>query len=204
MSDHKNLEPHSQRTLPPGQRLTDHRPSHYGPVPQFDLSSWDLTVIGATMSGAEYTFSWDDVQSWPRIDLTLDLHCVSKASALDLHWSGTPMRHVLDIVPPTDSVTHVVLWAQHGYSSVVRRSDVCSARSLLATHLDNELLTPEYGAPMRALLPHLYAYKGPKWLRSIQYVESLDDASVDAGFWEHRGYHLVGDVWRQERYAYQQ
>ena len=29
-------------------------------------------------------------------------------------------------------------------------------------------------------------------------------AAPTRGFWEERGYHLRGDAWREERYAYQE
>jgi DMSO/TMAO reductase YedYZ molybdopterin-dependent catalytic subunit len=48
-------------------------------------------------------------------------------------------------------------------------------------------------------VPHLYGYKGPKWLRSLEYL-----TAPERGFWEDRGYHLHGDPWKQERYSYQE
>ena len=52
---------------------------------------------------------------------------------------------------------------------------------------------------MRLVVPHLYAWKGPKWLRGLEYCRE-----PRRGFWEERGYHAVGDPWREERYSYQE
>jgi DMSO/TMAO reductase YedYZ molybdopterin-dependent catalytic subunit len=77
--------------------------------------------------------------------------------------------------------------------------DFASPRAVLATHLNGEQLTPEHGFPLRLVVPHLYAWKGPKWLRGIEYLRA-----PRRGFWEERGYHTLGDPWREERYSYQE
>ena len=59
-------------------------------------------------------------------------------------------------------------------------------------------LTPERGAPLRLVIPQLYTWKGPKWLRGWNYLLPEDP---DRGFWEERGYHPRGDAWREERFA---
>ena len=74
-----------------------------------------------------------------------------------------------------------------------------SARAVLATHHDGVPLTQERGAPLRLVIPHLYSWKGPKWVRGWSYT-----AAPQRGFWEERGYHVRGDAWREERYAYQE
>lgn len=74
-----------------------------------------------------------------------------------------------------------------------------SPRALLATHMNGELLAPEHGWPLRLVLPHLYGWKGPKWLVAIELL-----TSARRGFWEQRGYHFTGDVWREERFAHQE
>ncbi|MFF2469022.1 molybdopterin-dependent oxidoreductase [Streptomyces mirabilis] len=48
-------------------------------------------------------------------------------------------------------------------------------------------------------VPHLYGYKSPKWLRGIEYL--TEDRR---GFWEARGYHNVGDPWKEQRYSHQE
>jgi DMSO/TMAO reductase YedYZ molybdopterin-dependent catalytic subunit len=49
------------------------------------------------------------------------------------------------------------------------------------------------------VVPHLYAWKGPKWVRGVEYM-----TADRRGFWEERGYHNVGDPWREQRYSYQE
>ncbi len=190
----------SRRVLPPGQRRSDGlQVKHYGRVPRINLATWDLTVTGATADGATTKLSLDQVRALPRTDVRGDLHCASKWSVTDLRWGGVPVRALLDLVPPADGVTHVLAWAEYGYSATLRIEDVASPRALLADELDGEPLPPEHGWPLRLVVPHLYGFKGPKWLRGIEYHRG-----PVRGFWEERGYHLVGDAWREERYSYQE
>ncbi len=190
----------SRRVLPPGQRRSDGlQVKHYGRVPRLNLDTWDLTVTGATAGGATTRLSLDEVRALPRAEVRGDLHCASKWSVTDLRWGGVPVRALLDRVPPADGVTHVLAWAEYGYSATLRIEDVASPRALLADELDGEPLAPEHGWPLRLVVPHLYGFKGPKWLRGIEYHRG-----PVRGFWEERGYHLVGDAWREERYSYQE
>ena len=93
----------------------------------------------------------------------------------------------------------MLVFAEYGYSATVRLEDLVSARTLLATHRDDEELSDERGGPLRLIVPHLYSWRGPKWLRGWNYL-----TEVERGFWEERGYHLRGDAWREERYSYQE
>lgn len=190
--------PEPPRTLPPGQRLLQGlRVQHYGPVPRFRPDSWRLTINGATEDGKERHLDLEELAALPRISVRADFHCVTKWSVLDNLWEGVAARTILDLVPPAPEATHVMAWAEYGYSSTLRMEDVASPRAVLATHHDGRQLAPEHGFPLRLIVPHLYSWKGPKWLRGIEYL-----TAPVRGFWEERGYHILGDPWREERYSY--
>ena len=188
------------RPLPAGQRLSESlRPVNYGRVPQVHLETWSLTIDGDTLTGAPTSLSWEEFSALPRVEIRADHHCVSHYTTQDLTWSGVAARTVIDLAPPADDIEHVLVSATYGYSSNIGLSDLASARAIFATHLDGEPLTPEHGWPVRLVLPHLYGWKGPKWVRSITYQRH-----PERGFWEQRGYHFTGDAWREERYSYQE
>lgn len=196
--DSEDLPP--DRSLPPGQHAVEALPvMHYGPVPRPRPDRWDFTVGGATATGTEHTFDLATVLALPRVEILADLHCATRWSVLDQRWSGVLARDVIAMAPPAPGVEHVLVFAEYGYSATLRLEDLASARSLLATHLGGAELTPERGAPMRLVIPHLYSWKGPKWVRGWNYT-----TAPERGFWEDRGYHLHGDAWREERYAYQE
>jgi DMSO/TMAO reductase YedYZ molybdopterin-dependent catalytic subunit len=186
--------------LPPGQYVPRTLPIlHYGPVPAFNPKTWDLRIFGATASGQEALLSWDDLGSLPRSEVTADFHCVTKFTVPGLCWSGVLAADLLGEFPPAGAVTHVMIWADFGYSANVRIADFAADDTILATHRNRESLTPEHGFPLRLVVPSLYAWKSVKWVRAIEYM------TVDRrGFWEERGYHNVADPWREQRYSYQE
>lgn len=188
------------RVLPPGQRPAGRlKVQHYGPVPRFREETWRLVVSGATETQGERVLDMAEFAALPTATVRGDLHCVARWSVLDVEWHGVPARHLLGLCPPADGVTHVLAWAEFGYSTTLRLEDLASPRTLLATHVNGSVLTPEHGYPVRLVVPHLYAWKGPKWLRGLEYL-----TQPVRGFWEERGYHAVGDPWREERYSYQE
>jgi DMSO/TMAO reductase YedYZ molybdopterin-dependent catalytic subunit len=188
------------RSLPPGQRLVATLPvMHYGPVPRPRPERWRFTIGGATEDGIEREFSLGDLLALPHTEVVADLHCATHWSVLDQRWSGVRARDAIDLAPPADGVDQVLVFAEFGYAATVRLEDLASARTLLATGLDGRPLTPDHGAPMRLVIPHLYSWKGPKWVRGWNYL-----TEPQRGFWEERGYHMRGDAWLEERYAYQE
>jgi DMSO/TMAO reductase YedYZ molybdopterin-dependent catalytic subunit len=170
---------------------------HYGRVPAIDLATWSLRIGGDTLDGETVSLSWADVVSLPQTVVRADHHCVSRNTTLDLQWSGVAGRTIMELVAPVGGVEHVLVSAARGYSSSIRLEDLSSPQTVFATHLDGEPLTPEHGWPLRLVLPHLYGWKGPKWVGALDYQRY-----VERGFWEQRGYHLTGDAWREERFSY--
>ncbi|WP_328935785.1 MULTISPECIES: molybdopterin-dependent oxidoreductase [unclassified Streptomyces] len=190
----------ASRPVPPGQRHVHGWPvSHYGPVPRFRPERWNLRVHGATADGAERVWTFDELAPLPHVTVVADLHCASGPTSTDHEWYGIPATTVLELVPPAPEVTHVMAWAEYGYSTNLRLADFTAPQTLLTTHHNGEPLTAEHGFPLRLVVPHLYGYKSAKWLRAIEYL--TEDRR---GFWEERGYHTVADPWQEQRYSYQE
>lgn len=182
--------------MPPGQYIPRGWPAlHYGPVPRFKPESWDFRVFGAVQDPVRW--SYEEFTALPVSDLVGDFHCVTKFTVLDNEWHGVSGSCLLGLVPPQPDVTHVMVWAEYGYSANMTLADF--AEGMLATHRNGVPLTPEHGFPVRLVVPHLYAWKGPKWARGVEYL-----TSDRRGFWEERGYHNGANPWREERYAYQE
>lgn len=201
MSDASDFDADVANSLPPGQRAgAGHRPRHYGPVPRrLDLADWTLTFEGATATGDPTVFTWPEIQAMPTVELTDNLHCATRSTVENLTWGGVPARHLLALAPPAEDAPYALVYAAYGYHANVTVEDLAAPRSVFATHLHGLALTPEHGWPMRLVIPHLYGWKGPKWVMSVVYHRD-----PQRGFWEQRGYHFGGNVWREERYAYQE
>jgi len=189
-----------ERGLPPGQYVPANWPVlHYGRVPVFDPQSWSLQVFGATESGRDHRWGWDEFGTLPSRRVIADFHCVTKFSIPDADWEGVPAAALLQAVPPAAETTHVMVWADFGYSANVRIADFAADDTLLATHRNGAELTPEHGYPVRLVVPGLYAWKSVKWVRAVEYL-----TRDRRGFWEERGYHNTADPWREQRYSYQE
>ena len=79
----------------------------------------------------------------------------------------------------------------------------CISTALINALLDDDVivahsvlgkpLTREHGGPVRMAIPKHYAWKGAKWLKSIEL-----NAENRLGFWEVRGYHNYADPWLEQ------
>jgi len=186
--------------LPPGQHLADHwSVTHYGRPPTFRQDTWDFQVLGATVDAGATRWGYDDFMALPQVDVLGDFHCVTTFSLLDNTWTGVLASTILDAAPPDPEATHVMVWADRGYTANLRLSDLRASTSILAHSHDGVALSVEHGAPLRLVVPHLYAWKGPKWVRGFEYL-----TQERRGFWEERGYHTIGDPWLEQRYSYQE
>jgi len=172
---------------------------HYGRPPTFRADSWDFQVLGATADGGSTRWTFDELLALPQADVVADFHCVTKFTMLNTRWTGVLASTVLAVAPPDPEVTHVLVWADRGYTANLRLSDLAAVDAVLAHSCDGAPLSVDHGWPLRVVVPHLYAWKGPKWVRGFEYL--TEDRR---GFWEERGYHNVGDPWAEQRYSYQE
>ena len=67
---------------------------------------------------------------------------------------------------------------------------------LLVHSWEGRPLPREHGGPCRMITPKLYAWKGAKWIRKIEFL-----AEDRKGFWEKRGYSNSAEPWFNDRYA---
>jgi DMSO/TMAO reductase YedYZ molybdopterin-dependent catalytic subunit len=181
--------------LPPGQYATDRFPVlHVGDVPSFaNLDQWTFRIEG--LVEREVELHWEDILALPAVDITTDIHCVTKWSKFDTVWTGVRLRDLLDLAGVLDSATHVLQHAEYGYTANVPLAALMEDRALLAYAFDGEPLAPEHGYPARTLVPQVYLWKSVKWVRGLE----LLDHDVP-GFWERNGYHNDGDPFLEQRF----
>jgi DMSO/TMAO reductase YedYZ molybdopterin-dependent catalytic subunit len=186
--------------LPPGQYVQASMPVlHYGPVPTFNSKTWDLRVYGATDSGEEYRWTWEEFATLSRSEIIADFHCVTKFTVLGITWSGVATAEILRAVPPATDATHVMIWADYGYGANLPLEAFSAPDTMLATHRDGKVFSAEQGFPVRLVVPSRFGWKNVKWVRAIEYM-----VGDRRGFWEERGYHNNADPWREQRYSYQE
>jgi DMSO/TMAO reductase YedYZ molybdopterin-dependent catalytic subunit len=192
----KKPDPEQAERVPPGQTLTKpgHFPVlHYGPTPRTDLKKWDLKIFGQVEEPVR--FSWDEFMALPQSDIVLDIHCVTRWSKLDTHWTGVLVKDLLEHVKLTPQANFVIAHAEYGFTANVPMEVFMHEQTMLAHSYDGKPLEVDHGWPLRLIIPTKYFWKSAKWLRGLEFKER--DA---LGFWERNGYNNSADPWKEERY----
>lgn len=190
----RTTRPEEER-LPPGQRLVRDWPVlDLGIQPHIPREQWSVTVDGLVENA--FTWDWSDYMDQPQIEDVSDIHCVTAWSRYDNRWAGVASARVLEIARPKPEATHIVFHSYDGYTTNVTLEMFAAPDVLLAHSWEGEPLTREHGGPVRIIMPQYYFWKSPKWLRRIEFTNK-----DRPGFWEVRGYHNVGDPWKEERYG---
>jgi DMSO/TMAO reductase YedYZ molybdopterin-dependent catalytic subunit len=184
--------------LPPGQYLTEKWPVlHAGSVPSYPsgLEGWDFSVTGEVDNPV--TLSWAELNELPQVEVTQDIHCVTRWSRFDATFSGIPWSALAELVRPRSSGRYAIAQAEAGFTANVPIEFLEREGGMLATHADGEPLTAEHGYPLRLIVPGKYFWKSAKWLRGIELRQ--DD---EPGFWERLGYSNDADPFLEQRFAF--
>jgi DMSO/TMAO reductase YedYZ molybdopterin-dependent catalytic subunit len=184
--------PADSSRVPPGQYVTRDFPVlSAGPTPYTRLEDWDFSIRGSV--DGPVSWSWADFQALPREKFTVDIHCVTKWTKLDMAWSGVSLDAFLDTV--SSPAAHAMAFSDGGYTTNVPLADLRGGKAWIVDEYNGQPLDPEHGGPARLLVPHLYFWKSAKWIRGLNLL--TDD---QPGFWERYGYHNYGDPWKEQRY----
>jgi DMSO/TMAO reductase YedYZ molybdopterin-dependent catalytic subunit len=187
--------PAERSRLPPGQRqVRDWPVLDLGRQPDVSLRDWRLTAGG--QAERKIDWGWADFQRREQQESVSDIHCVTQWSRFDNHWRGLPTRTLLEELKPLPSARFVRLVGSDSYTTVLPLEDFAAEGAILATHWEGQPLTRQHGGPVRLIVPHLYLWKSAKWLCHLWLTDSYAP-----GYWEARGYHELGDPWRQQRYG---
>lgn len=177
--------------LPPGQSLVEDWPVlSAGPTPDVPQDEWSFSV--RTESGLT-SWTWDEFLALGVEDVTVDIHCVTHWTKLDMDWRGVSLDKVFENIET--SADYVMAHSYGGYTTNLALEDLLDGKAWVATEAEGEPLDPEHGGPARLLVPALYFWKSAKWVRGLVMMD--DD---EPGFWEQNGYHMHGDPWTEERY----
>ncbi len=178
--------------LPPGQTKVEDWPVlSAGPTPKVSTEDWQFTVT--TETGAQTTWTWDELRALGIEDIETDIHCVTHWSKLAMKWRGVPIDKILAGIPT--HAGYVMAHSYGGYTTNVPLNELLGGQAWVAFEADGAPLDPEHGGPARLLVPHLYFWKSAKWVNGLTLMDN-----DDPGFWEQAGYNLHGDPWKEERY----
>ena len=183
------------KRIPPGQRLVKTWPVlHFGPIPDFDESTWNLEANGRVAN--PFTLTYSELTALGPADVQADMHCVTGWSTLDNTWTGVPFRVLAEKAGVQDDAKWVIAHCDYGYTSDLSLQAMMDDDVLVAWAHGGEPLTGEHGFPLRLVVPKRYAWKSAKWLRGLEF-----SAQNKRGFWEVRGYSNTALPWNNDRYG---
>jgi DMSO/TMAO reductase YedYZ molybdopterin-dependent catalytic subunit len=184
--------------IPPGQRLVKTWPVlHYGPIPSFDGTTWDLEISGEVEH--PFTLTYQELRAIQDVTIEADMHCVTGWTTLDNAWEGVSLRVLMERAKPTADAKWVIAQCAYGYTSNLSLKAMTDDDVLVAWRNRGEDLTEEHGWPLRLVVPKRYAWKSAKWLTGLKLSKHNT-----RGFWEVRGYHIHAEPFAEERYSYQE
>ncbi len=192
------LSPTLTKPLPPGQFYTEKFPIYdITEDLDFDLDNYSFKIWGAGVEPVEFSLP-ELLELFQRegVVLKANFHCVTKWSKENLEWEGIQTKKLLELANPPDDVVQVMAHCLEGYTTNVPIEYLWEEDSIVALKLNGQWLPKEHGAPLRLVVPQLYAWKSAKYLCGLEFQRELI-----GGFWEERGYHLIGEPWEEQRYT---
>jgi len=193
---------HGMPKLPVGQHEVKNWPVlDLGDVPDVSPDAWKLEVGGLVEN--PIALSWTDFMALPQVDDVSDFHCVTTWSRFENHWRGVRFKTIAELAVPKETARFVLCTSydvapgtRTPYTTNLPLTRALDDDVLLVHTWEGKTLPREHGGPCRVITPKLYAWKGAKWIRKIEFL--ADDRK---GFWEVRGYSNTAEPWFNDRYA---
>jgi len=158
----------------------------------FEVEPWKIEVTGECDKPA--TFDLDALFAFPHEERLYHFRCVERW-AMNVPWSGFPLRLLLEKVQPRSSAKYVRFFTANRpqqmpgmrsadyypwpYFEALRMDEAMNELALVATGIYGEPLLKQHGAPVRIVVPWKYGYKNPKSIVKIDLVKAEPKT-----FWE--------------------
>jgi DMSO/TMAO reductase YedYZ molybdopterin-dependent catalytic subunit len=196
----KERQARADGKIPPGQSLTEKFPvltyESHGEWPTDDLSRFALDVFGLVENPLRMSYE-TLTREFEVVDLTFDIHCVTRWSKLGTTWRGVRIRDILDRAKPKPGANFLISHSTTDYTANVPLENALSPNSLVTWQSDGRPLSSDHGGPVRRIIDpeNLYFWKSAKFLSGFELIET-----DQPGFWERLGYNNRGNIWQEERF----
>lgn len=151
----------------PGDRPINRSARNAGVVEAVTSPGYRLRVEGRVAT--PLTLTADDLRALPARTAELPIACVEGWS-FSARWTGVPLRDLLRRAGARPGAPVVVeSLEEHGPYRVshLNRSQAADSDTLLATHLDGDLLSPDHGYPVRLIGPGRPGVNQTKWVTRV-------------------------------------
>lgn len=151
------------------------------------VESWKVEVTGLIKNSRTYDI--DDLRkSFPLEERIYRFRCV-EAWSMVLPWIGFPMRTLIEAVEPMSTAKFVCFTSYYDstitkgpglyssflpwpYTEALRIDEMANELAFFAVGIYGQTLPKQHGAPIRAVLPWKYGFKGAKSIVKIEFTET--------------------------------
>jgi sulfoxide reductase catalytic subunit YedY len=172
-------------------------------VDDFVVDPWKIEIVGACSKPA--TLDLDGLFAIEHEERVYHFRCVERW-AMNIPWSGFPLRKLLEKVEPKTSAKYVRFttamipeqmpglvkskkYYDWPYVEGLRMDEAMNELTLVATGVYGQPLLKQHGAPVRIITPWKYGYKSPKSIVKIELMEEKPQT-----FWMEEQPHEYGFV----------
>jgi DMSO/TMAO reductase YedYZ molybdopterin-dependent catalytic subunit len=181
---------------------TDPQTDDYLMLKANNFADYQLRISGLVEN--ELSFSLDQLHNMPVQSQVTRHDCVEGWSCI-AKWTGTRLGPLLDQAKPKANARFIVYHCYDtmggglsGPEAYYESSDLIDGyhpQTLLAYGLNNATLPVSNGAPVRVRIERALGYKQPKYVHTIELVDSFTKfGQGNGGYWEDHGYDWYGGI----------
>ena len=121
----------TRERLPPRQVPTQKWPVlTYGETPRADLQTWAFRCF--RLVDQELSSTWKEFLDLPRVEVTSDIHCVTRWSRFDNRWEGVAVAEILRRAGVRPEAVAGMAHSEGGYTTNISLADLRGDDVLLA------------------------------------------------------------------------
>lgn len=160
-----------------------------------NFADYRLNITGLVELPVSYSLA--ELRNMPSRTQITRHDCVEGWSCI-AKWTGTPLSRILDDVKLKPAARFVVFHCYDTFNSIsgptqyYESCDLVDARhpqTILAYGLNGQALPVANGAPIRVRIERALGYKQPKYVHTIEVVDSFSRfGGGKGGYWEDQGY----------------
>jgi len=166
------------------------------------FAAYKLRITGLVETPKEYSLA--ELQNMPARTQITRHDCVEGWSCI-AKWSGVPLSRLLDEAKVQPTAKFVVyhcydqmgggLSAPEAYYTSSDLIDAFHPQTIAAYGLNGSALPVSNGAPVRIRIERALGYKQPKYVHTIELVDSFAKFGMgQGGYWEDHGYDWYGGI----------
>ncbi|KAA3646192.1 MAG: molybdopterin-binding oxidoreductase [Chloroflexi bacterium] len=152
---------------------------------EINEADWKLEVMGLVDEPLNLTL--EEIRAMPSQTQVLTMQCISNRIGSDLtgtaRWTGVRFKQVMDMAGLQSDAQYFVIRSGDDFFETVSMEDMLDERTLLVYDMNGAPLETKHGFPLRIYIPNRYGMKQPKWIESIEAVDSWVE-----GYWVVRGW----------------